>query len=807
MKNYEHSLAVDVLEVQRALRLIVTHGAAFEIRILGHLGGYPKIWSGYFVEPSLAAETVAAFATEIESRRSGGRISGIYVTLNLVDPDLRARRSDRLALAGKGETTGDAHILRRTRLLFDVDAARPSGISASNVQHEAATRLVSDIERDLQGLGWPVPLRGDSGNGGHLIYSIQMDTADGGLIERLLTTAQLRYGCTVNGVTLKIDTSVANPSRITKVYGTTARKGDSTADRPHRMSRILSAPDRLEVVTVAQLEAFVGRFDPPVKSSPSRRSLPVGVAHKLDLGTWLADHGIEVRSTSPWEGGTMYELAVCPINPEHARGEAHVEQHQSGALSAGCHHASCLWNWAWLRDKYEGPRHALESLESEMSKDNIRHQKALLGARGDDSDGNGRLTHDQAIDFMNSRYAWILSLGRVASTGGDRLEYRAVDGFRTSHNNRKVVVGKGDDEMTIPLANYWLASSERRSYDRVGLWAPPKVAPAGTFNLWRGFAVIARPGRWPLFRAHINEVVAAGNQKIADYIIRWIAWMFQNPGVPAEAAVVLRGSEGTGKGIVGNALKRIMGTHAVHVTSPDQFVTARFNRHMQECVFFFADECYWAGDRAHEGKLKGLITEPSFRVEPKGVDSYEVDNAMHILISSNNRWVVPAGSDARRFVASDVSPVRRGDLNYFEALLHEQANGGLEGMLHDLVTLDLCGWHPRQIVDSSALRDQKERSLQPDSEWTLEIVERGDVLAKANKGWVPSKDLQVHAVETVPALKTWGVRSLAAALRKIGAVPRSMHNGTARGWQFPSIEVARRKWCEAHWEREWDDEK
>jgi hypothetical protein len=39
-----------------------------------------------------------------------------------------------------------------------------------------------------------------------------------------------------------IDTSVHNPSRISKLYGTLARKGDHTAERPHRVTRILEAP-------------------------------------------------------------------------------------------------------------------------------------------------------------------------------------------------------------------------------------------------------------------------------------------------------------------------------------------------------------------------------------------------------------------------------------------------------------------------------------------------------------------------------------------------------------------------------------
>ena len=40
----------------------------------------------------------------------------------------------------------------------------------------------------------------------------------------------------------EIDKSVFNAARITKLYGTTARKGNSSEQRPHRESKVLRAP-------------------------------------------------------------------------------------------------------------------------------------------------------------------------------------------------------------------------------------------------------------------------------------------------------------------------------------------------------------------------------------------------------------------------------------------------------------------------------------------------------------------------------------------------------------------------------------
>ena len=53
------------------------------------------------------------------------------------------------------------------------------------------------------------------------------------------------------------------------------------------------------------------------------------------------------------EGGTCYVLRICPNNPDHNRGEAYLVQFPSGAISAGCLHATCGLNWKSLRESYE----------------------------------------------------------------------------------------------------------------------------------------------------------------------------------------------------------------------------------------------------------------------------------------------------------------------------------------------------------------------------------------------------------------------------------------------------------------------
>ena len=71
-----------------------------------------------------------------------------------------------------------------------------------------------------------------------------------------------------------------------------------------------------------------------------------------------------------------------------------------------------------------------------------------------------------------------------------------------------------------------------------------------------------------------------------------------------------------GKGTLGNALVRIFGQHATHISSVDH-LAGRFNAHLRDACFLFADEAWWPGDKSAEGTLKRLITEPTLFIEAK----------------------------------------------------------------------------------------------------------------------------------------------------------------------------------------------
>ncbi len=186
-------------------------------------------------------------------------VQGIYFSLNPLDPAMLAEAEPRYA--------SDTDVIGRRLLLIDADPNRPAKRSSTDTEKALAEELTRRIRDDLRAEGWPEPTLADSGNGWHLLYHVDLPAEDGGLVERCLKALAARYGTDA----VSVDTSVYNPSRICKLYGTWARKGQSTEDRPHRPSRVVEMPEAFEVVPGELLEALADSLPTMTPPRPTAR--------------------------------------------------------------------------------------------------------------------------------------------------------------------------------------------------------------------------------------------------------------------------------------------------------------------------------------------------------------------------------------------------------------------------------------------------------------------------------------------------------------------------------------------------------
>lgn len=445
-------------------------------------------------------------------------------------------------------------------------------------------------------------------------------------------------------------------------------------------------------------------------------------------------------------------------------------------------------------------------------------------------------TAKELLAEMDARYTVVMLGGktRIAGweerdVGGGRtaksITFSGVEDLRLLWANRFVTVTNksptGEDVVTqVPLYGIWMKRADRPT--AIGFTIDPKGGRFvdGRLNLWQGFTVEPKPGDWSLLRRHVEEVICNGNAEHADYLLRYIAFAFQNPTRQSEVVVVMRGRQGTGKGTLAGLVCELFGAHGIQISDRHQ-LTGHFNAHLLQTCFLFADEAFWAGDKQAEGTLKRMATESTLTFEPKGVNAFTGPNMLTVMMASNEKWVVPAGEDDRRFVVFDVSDARREDFAYFAAIRKELDSGGREAFLHDMLTMDLQGWHPRDDRPVTQARaEQIAETASPLVHWLGNILADGvlpykarnasgvlrDVVSASDPALAHADPLRLDATANVKHLKAHAFWTF---LDEHGIVKdEKARRASGRFRRFPPLPEARRRFMELHpwWQPALDDD-
>lgn len=331
---------INAEEVRRAISVLYDPNDVFEVRAIG-TKGTKEIISGYFRD----AETLLK---AFEKINPNGR--NMYITLGQVKEECLARSQSERFLITK-QTSSDTEITAYRWLFVDLDPVRTAGISSNNTELEFAKTLSDIVYQYMQNLGFKEPVRAMSGNGYHLLYRIALKADDTGiaLIEKCLKVLAELF----NTDYVKIDTTNSNPSRICKLYGTLAQKGTSTKERPHRMAKILSVPEVIEVTDITTLQALASELPDTPQPDYSRRGSQTNNKTEFDLLDFMHRNGMTYTEDSN-DRARIFKLDECPFDPSHRDGDSKIFLYRNGAIAFKCHHNSCRrYKWQDVRLKYE----------------------------------------------------------------------------------------------------------------------------------------------------------------------------------------------------------------------------------------------------------------------------------------------------------------------------------------------------------------------------------------------------------------------------------------------------------------------
>ena len=223
---------LDTTNITKAVHLLHSSGELFEVRMIN--GSYNA--SGYFTSADTAIKALQDFRPSWNSRTPTAKASNIFITLNPINMSCYSRKQHDCFIESANPTTKDNEVTALHWLLIDLDPKRLSGVSSSEEELKLAKQKSKIIRDFMSNRGFAEPICAMSGNGVHLVYRFDVPNTpeNVSVFENALKVLSDKF----SDEKVEVDTTVFNPARICKLWGTIAQKGATTPERPHRKAYI-----------------------------------------------------------------------------------------------------------------------------------------------------------------------------------------------------------------------------------------------------------------------------------------------------------------------------------------------------------------------------------------------------------------------------------------------------------------------------------------------------------------------------------------------------------------------------------------
>lgn len=251
------------------------------------------------------------------------------------------------------------------------------------------------------------------------------------------------------------------------------------------------------------------------------------------------------------------------------------------------------------------------------------------------------------------------------------------------------------------------------------------------FNMFAGFPEhgSGEGKSWDRLKEHMRDILCCGDNDAYEYLLNWLAHMFQKPWEKPGVAIVTWGKKRTGKGTVADAIRAALGVELSAIFIDPAHFIGRFASAAIPFLFNQIEEAVFARDPRTESPLKSRITDPTALVELKFRQPYQIEAFERFWFNRNSPAAVPITFDEARYFVLHVSDERANDHDYFAAirqqLYHE---GGLAAMIHELKTRDISKFNVRRPPQTKARTAMVIEMMKPEERCFVEILRSGEIV-------------------------------------------------------------------------------
>ena len=224
------------------------------------------------------------------------------------------------------------------------------------------------------------------------------------------------------------------------------------------------------------------------------------------------------------------------------------------------------------------------------------------------------------------------------------------------------------------IYNY-LLDPGKRQVRTIDFYPNPDKCPDDVYNLFTGFYITTVPDEFTerdykdfeLIKNHIRVLVDDGQGDIDEYynyLVDWIAQLFQYPDEKTLTMIILKGGEGTGKSLLVQQLGYMLGDKYTFTTANavrDLF--GNFNSVGKNRLLVNIDEVEKAQtDKVYE-QLKQFITRTIVYINEKCEKPIYINDYSRYFLTTNNECVLKISDTNRRIVAFESYHPSRKDID------------------------------------------------------------------------------------------------------------------------------------------------
>ncbi|KAA6393165.1 MAG: hypothetical protein EZS28_011307 [Streblomastix strix] len=207
-----------------------------------------------------------------------------------------------------------------------------------------------------------------------------------------------------------------------------------------------------------------------------------------------------------------------------------------------------------------------------------------------------------------------------------------------------------------------------------------------------------------------KETIAAGDERVYEYILNWMAWLIQNPGKKSRTTIVLQGRQGIGKNRFIDVIAELTSRYSCsNITNIDEF-TGRFNSVVENKKFAVLNEImnYNDSKKGVATVMKSIISVLTIRINEKNQLRRTAENVMNIIYVTNADMPVQLDIDDRCYlvcackIVHQVSEKHKDDVEYFNELSQSYTQEFYENLVTFLLETDTSQFNPTLIQMTEA---------------------------------------------------------------------------------------------------------